>query len=176
MYILADFLSVSDLLDLALANCTSLLDRPDTIASMTEPISLALSNTSPTDIGLRMQVLRFCAEYRHKVQTNPDLLSVLNKAEPLAWAMQLQAKTEELELRAGIASAATEYAQLENRLAQEEAKVEEREALYEDTIRLVNNRSSCRNSICSVEFGAMLYKSDPMGLRCYKCKCRNTLN
>lgn len=156
MYILADFLSVIDLLTLALANCTFLLDRPDIIASMTEPISLALSNTSPTDIRLRMQILRSCAEFRHKVQTNPNLLSVLNKAKPLAWAMQLQAKTEELELRARIASADTKFARLEDRLAEEESKLSASEARYDDAINLVNNNDSCRNSTCNVEFGGRL--------------------
>lgn len=148
MYILADFLDIGNLLTLALTNCTSLLNRPNSIASTTEPISLALSNTVPSDTGLRLQILRSCANLSDQVETSADLLSVLRDAEPLAWCMQLQAKAEMDGLRAQLASAAKKEADLRTRVAKQRAELQVSEQRRQHAIRIINHLNARRNLPC----------------------------
>lgn len=157
MYMLADFLNIEALQKLAQSNCAYILDEPKSIASLTTPLLLALDNTNPNDCELRLEVLRFGAEWSHRTDVDANLLKACQDANPLAWAVALQAKDREDGLQDEV-----------NILTNDLSNLRASNLRYQDAINLANRHTSCQNCF-DLSRGGLSVSEDGAVLECRNC-------
>jgi hypothetical protein len=177
VYILGDYLDVPALKQQALNNVHHRLRVHFKALGFLEPISEALANTKSDDPGLRPAVVSYCAAHHRDVQKCPELVTLLQDNEPLAWKLLCETQqTKEMLLRDMVVT----ESEVESLRGHLEAKTKELERANENiktTVKLLGKTDKCRNETCNKDFGANLevYANGYVkGLRCRRCKCRHT--
>ena len=96
VYILADFLMISDLKNLAMARFALLARHDLPRAGFVEVVSEVFASVAPGDIGLRAMIVRICRNNFGKVvqygspKERRELCHLLNVNEPFAWRLMIR--------------------------------------------------------------------------------------
>jgi hypothetical protein len=177
VYILGDYLDVPALKQQALENVHHRFRLHFKAPGFLEPISEALANTKSDDQGLRPAVVSYCAVHHHDVQKYPELVTLLQDNEPLAWKLLCEGQQQREMLVREMVVKESELQSLRDRLQEKMKELERANDNINTTARLMNKTDKCRNETCNKEFGANLevYANGYVkGLRCRRCKCRHT--
>jgi hypothetical protein len=187
VYGFATYISNDALKFKAYEHCAALMTEVGDPRAIIEPIKEIFAVTSPDDTTLRRQLLQWCAstgETIASVDSCAELRNLFAEHEPLAWLLQKDAQSlrvcEELERKVLNYTIAELRDELKDLLSDHDniRADQERERQFAlDAIDLMDQQARCRNSSCTVQFGARLAKerSGTPALRCERCNCRHTL-
>ena len=175
IYILGDYLDITELKNLSLSRCQHILELHFQPQAFVEAIGEALSNTKHDDPGLRKQILRSCCDKYKSIGEDSDLWRLLMEHEPTAWMLGVETQVMKGDLYNQISEIFCQKVEMSRELEHRKKDIQRATDNLAAAVKLVNGKSSCRNDSCNKEFGASLetYANGYIkGLRCNRCRCK----